>query len=300
MDLRQLTYFRAVATLGGFRRAAEELRIAQPAISEQIRRLEAELGTTLFDRSTRPVALTPAGERLLTHANRLLSEAAAVLEDMRGFATERSTLRVGTLQYLTLLDIPEVLSRFGAAHAGIELNVTVGNTGELEALLLRGDLDVVIVHTEGGVPGDRLTGEPWRREEVAVAVSLEHPLSGREDVAVQELADARFVTSRVGGLIRETFRARARAVGFDPEVAFEASDVATTLSLVGRDLGVAIVPRSVQALHADNVVVLPLRSTTALDVCLLRDAHRTPTPAIEAFMGFMAKTGSNAPSSGAR
>ena len=148
MDLRQLTYFRAVATLGGFRRASDELRIAQPAVSEQIRRLEGELGAALFDRTARPVALA-AGERLLVHANRLLSEAAAVLEDMRGFALRHATLRVGTLQYLMLLDIPEVFSSFRAAHPEVEMTVAVRNTGELEELLLNGELDVAIAHDRG-------------------------------------------------------------------------------------------------------------------------------------------------------
>jgi len=288
MDLRQLRYFHAVATHGGFRRASEALQIAQPALSAQIRRLEAELGAPLFDRTRRPVALTPAGERLREHADRLLTEVAAVQADMQAYVARQATLRVGTLQYLTLLDVPAIMERFRAGLPETSLTMAVGNTGELEDLLLNGDLDVAITHRHRTPNDDRLLVQPLRSEGFAVALARSHPMSGRPDVAVGELAGARFVSSRPGGVIRERFREQARAAGYDPEIAFETADLATTFSLVGRDFGVAIVPRSIGAVAPEQVVVLPLRDTPPLTVCLISDGHRRPPELVRAFAAFAA------------
>jgi DNA-binding transcriptional LysR family regulator len=291
MELRQLRYFRAVATLGGFRRAADALSIAQPAVSQQIRRLELELGTPLFERDRRPVALTPAGEQLLLHAERVLADVAAVEADMERFAAgRRRQLAVGAMQYLTLLDLPEVLVRFRAAHPAIAVTVSIGNSGELETLLRRGEVELA------GAPGRDdevpagLVGHPLRREELVLLVGVDHELADRDHVDIAELADASFVVSRVGGRIRETFEAAARAAGFAPRAAFETVDMTTTVTLVSRGLGVAVAPRAMTAILGPAVVAVDLGpSAPALVVTLLRVARRPRTPAAREFSEFIAR-----------
>ena len=289
MDLRQLRYFRAVATLGGFRRAAEALSIAQPAVSQQIRRLEAELGTPLFERDRRPVALTAAGEQLLLHAERVLADVAAVEADMRRFSgAEGERLALGVMQYLTLLDLPELLVRFHAAHAGIEVTVSVGNTGELEALLRQGQIELAVAHVREGDEPAGLTAEPLRHEELVLLVDVRHRLAGRERVDIADLAREAFVVSRVGGLIRETFAVAAREAGFEPHVAFETVDMTTTVGLVASRLGVAVAPRAMTAVLGADVVAVALGPTApTLVVTLLRVAGRRRTPAARLFSAFV-------------
>ncbi|MFB9839886.1 LysR family transcriptional regulator, partial [Actinoallomurus acaciae] len=113
MELRQLTYFEAVARLGGFSRAAEHLLIAQPAVSAQIRNLERELGTTLFERTTRRVALTHAGELLLARARAVLAEVQGARADLDQLAgVLRGRLSIGATPVLGPLDLPAELAGF--------------------------------------------------------------------------------------------------------------------------------------------------------------------------------------------
>jgi DNA-binding transcriptional LysR family regulator len=287
MELRQLRYFHAVATLGGFRRAAESLRIAQPAVSQQIQRLEAELGAKLFDRDLRPVGLTAVGERLLTHAERVLTDVAAIEADMHQFSAQGRPLAVGLMQYLTLLDLPDVLVRFRRGNPSITVTVNVGNTGELEDGLRSGELDVAIAHAHAGHAAEGLIAHPLRTEELVVVVGQAHPLAGHAAVDIAELADAAWVVSRPGGLIRETFQRAAQQHGFTPQVSFETADLATTMTLVARNLGVAVVPRSVGTLGHADVTVVPIRADApTLTVAVLRNANRKPTAEQRAFVAF--------------
>ena len=285
MELRQLRYFRAVALAGGFRKAAEELSISQPSISHQVRRLELQLGVRLFERKTRPPTLTPAGRRLLEHAERLLAGAETAAADMRQFSTHGGNrLAVGAMQYLTFLELPELLVRFQQAHPEITVTVNIGNSGELEALLHRGDVDIAIAHVNEDAPPTGLSVQRLRQEEIVLLVGPSHPLAARGEVEIGELADSPFVVSRPGGRVRETFEASASASGFTPRVAFETADMATTLALVSRDLGVATVPRSLVLRGRDDVVTLSLRpDPPMLTVSLLRAATRTDTFGARAF-----------------
>lgn len=289
MELRQIRYFRAVATLGGFRRAADALSIAQPAVSQQISRLELELGTPLFDRTRRPVALTEAGEQLLVHAERLLSDVAAVEADMQRFsAGGGDRLAIGAMQYMTLLRLPELLVGFRKSHPGIAVTVSVGNSGELETLLRGGQIELAIAHVRDDDVPAGLVAQPLRREELVLLVSASHAFAGRDQVDIGELAGAPFIVSRVGGRIRETFEEAARAAGFAPHVAFETVDMATTITLVARGLGVAVVPQAMTALRGPDVAALRLGPTPpSLVVTLLRAARRPRTPAARAFAAFI-------------
>jgi LysR family transcriptional regulator, transcription activator of glutamate synthase operon len=289
MELRQLRYFTAVATLGGFRRAADALSIAQPAVSQQVRRLEAELGTLLFERDKRPVALTPAGEQLLVHAQRLLADADSIAADMRRFTgAEGQHLTLGVMQYLTLLDLPELLVRFRRQHPGIEVTVNVGNSGELEALLRQGQVELAIAHAREGEERADLAAVALRREELVLLVDARHRLARRERVDIAELAGESFVVSRVGGRIRETFDQAARAAGFETHVAFETVDMTTTVGLVARGLGLAVAPRAMTAVLDPGVVAVALGpEPPSLVVTLLRVAGRRRTPAARVFSAFL-------------
>jgi DNA-binding transcriptional LysR family regulator len=289
MELRQLRYFAAVATHGGFRRAAEELSIAQPAVSQQVRRLEAELGTPLFDRDRRPVALTAAGEQLLAHAQRLLADADSIEADMRRFSgAESQHLALGAMQYLTLLDLPELLVRFRAEHPGVEVTLSVGNSGELETLLRQGQVELAMAHARDGDEPAGLSAVPLRREELVLLVDAGHRLARRERVDIAELAQDAFVVSRVGGRIRETFATAARAAGFDPRVAFETVDMTTTVGLVARGLGLAVAPRAMTRVLGSGVVAVPLGpEPPSLVVTLLRVTGRRRTAAARVFEAFV-------------
>src|SRR3954451_1480238 len=178
MELRQLEYFAAVARHRHFTRAAESLYVTQPALSQQIRRLEAELGLALLRRTSRGVELTAAGADLLVHAERVLAEVAAARADMdRHTGIARGGVRVAS----TAADaprLPETLVDFHAAHPGIQIALRQGSTAEVIALVAAGAVDVSVLALPGdpppGVEATALAEEPLR-----LAVAVDDELSGR-------------------------------------------------------------------------------------------------------------------------
>ena len=177
MELRQLEYFAAVARHRHFTRAAESLYITQPALSQQIRRLEAELGLTLLRRTSKGVELTAAGEDLLVHAEKVLAEVAAARADMdRHTGVARGVVRVAA----TAADaprLPEALVDFHADHPGIQIALRQGSAAEVVALVQSGTVDVAVLALPGeppaGVEATSLTEEPLR-----LAVNLDDELAG--------------------------------------------------------------------------------------------------------------------------
>ena len=145
MELRQLVYFEAVARWGGFSRAAEQLRIARPAVSAQIRRLEAELGTPLLERTTRRVALTQAGELFLARARSVLGQLDGARADLAELAAvRRGHVRIGATLVLGSLDLPGSLARFRRRYPGVTLALRAGLIAGLLSDLESGEIDIVL------------------------------------------------------------------------------------------------------------------------------------------------------------
>jgi DNA-binding transcriptional LysR family regulator len=241
MELRQLEYFAAVARHRHFTRAADALYVTQPALSQQIRRLEAELGLALLRRTSRGVELTAAGEDLLTHAEAVLAEVAAARADIeRHIGVTRGVVRVAA----TAADaprLPEALAAFHGDHPGIQIGLRQGSAAEVIALVQAGAVDVaVLALTEepAGVTVRPLTDEPLR-----VAVSLDDELNGTT-IRLDKLRGRPFILAEPGTALRETVMAAAQKEGFSPLPLFEVGDPATVRFLVRANLGISIVPAS--------------------------------------------------------
>jgi LysR family transcriptional regulator, transcription activator of glutamate synthase operon len=241
MELRQLVYFDAVARHEHFTRAAEQLRVAQPAVSAQIRRLERELGTELFHRTTRSVRLTKAGEAFRARVRRMLEEldvARAELDQLSGSLRGRVVL--GAVQSLEPLDLPGCLAAFHRRYPDVEIGLRSGTSGDLLSGLRAGEVDLALMPSPGELPGD-LRGSPLFSEDLVIAVPPEHPLAGRGSVRFPSLRDEPFVSLPVDSDLRAILE---RAAGFTPRVPFEVRDYRRIAELVRHGLGVALMPRS--------------------------------------------------------
>lgn len=285
MDLRQLRYFCAIAARRSFRAAGEDLRIAQPALSQQMRRLEDELGVELFDRSTRPVGLTDAGEHLLPRARQLLADLERATAEVREFSGEfRGRIAVGAMQYLTNLELPGLLASFRERHPLVELGLRVGNTGQLCELLESGELDIAVCHSDELDLSPEFATEELRTEELVIVVAAADPLAGQTAVTVQELAPTPLITFRKGASIREALQHAFDEAGLVPQISFESADLPTAIELVRRGLGVALVPRSIAEREPPSVTALPIapvRLTRRVALIWRSDRHRSR--ALEAF-----------------
>lgn len=243
MELRQLVYFEAVVRCGGFTRAAEDLRVAQPAISAQIRRLEGELGVALLARTSRRVDLTEAGGLFLTRARRVLAEIGAARDDMAEVATVvRGRVVVGATSVLGGFDLPSALARFAGRYPGVTLSVRTGLVAELLDELADGRLDLVL----GPVHSDRprsCVAVPLADDRL-VLISPPGRFARGATVELADLADAAFVCLPVGSGLRDVLTTAARTVGFDPQLRFEAPTVDGVRDMVAAGLGVAVIAAS--------------------------------------------------------
>jgi DNA-binding transcriptional LysR family regulator len=241
MELRQLEYFVAVARHRHFGRAAASAYVTQPALSQQVRRLEAELGVALLRRTSRGVALTPAGEDLLVRAERILAEAAQARGEMDEHAgVVRGAVRVAATT-ADAMRVPEVLAAFHREHPGVRLALRHASATEVLALLRRGAVDLGVLalgaHSTEGLVVTPLGSEPLR----AIAAP-DDPLP-----AVIGLADLRgrpFVLPEPGTALRDTVMAACQEQGFSPVPLLEVGDPATVRFLVNAGLGVSLVPAS--------------------------------------------------------
>lgn len=259
VELRHLSGFVAVAEELHFGRAAERLHIAQSPLSQQIRLLERDLGVRLFDRTTRSVQLTAAGQALLEPARRLLAEASAARRTVQAaHLGEVGRVTLGFAGASSYSALPVLTRAVTSEHPGIEL-VLEGQTYAGEALgrIAEGSLDLgfVALPVRRGV-GARVV----RMERLQLALPDSHPLADRAEVAFAELAREPFVTFPLsrGSAVREAMMQACHEAGFAPRIAQEAPDAYTMLALVGAGVGLAVVVESARNIQLEHVVFRPL------------------------------------------
>lgn len=244
MELRQVEHFLAVARCGSFTAAAQQVHIVQSALSASVRRLEDELGAALFERTTRRVVLTEAGRALLPVANRLVDDVAAARGEVAAVSgMEKGRVSIGTIQALSVVDLPRELGLFQSRHPGIRIHVRDGKAPDLLAALDAGELDLAYLATNGAPPKDLTCYVRWKQRLVLVTYPG-HRLARRQRVRLGELADepfADFAGSSIGTLVRTRFA----DAGVRHNPVCEATHLPLLLDLVTAGLGVTIVPRSV-------------------------------------------------------
>ncbi len=289
MELRQVRYVAAVARHLHFTRAAGELGLAQPALSQQVRALERELGVELFDRTGRRVRLTEAGAAFVVWAERILADVAAAEAEMAEFAgLRRGRVVVGAtpVHAVGRVDLPGLLADFHVRHPGIEVALREATTDDLVGDLLLGRIDVAVGALIGGAVPAGISAHPLYAEDLVVMTAPGHPLAARSRVSVADLAAEALVLSTPGSPIRRAVMAAADAAGVSVRVAFEASEPALVRSLAARGLAVAVAPRSLADEPGDPVAILPLDGLPGRTVALLWAAERPRPAASRAFLAF--------------
>ncbi len=284
MELRHLRYFTAVAEELHFGRAAARLHIAQSPLSQQIRRLEAELGVALFDRSRRSVQLTAAGRLLQEQATPLLAQADRLEQTMRDAAGGRvGALTVGFVGSATYSTLPTIVRAHRLAHPRVEVRLVELTTGPQIEALTSGQIDIGLVRPP--VRSDAVEVTPLVEEQLVAALPDSHPLASRDVVDVRDLADQPFVSfpRRIGSGLFDDILAVCSRAGFSPQVVQEANEMQTIVSLVSAGLGVALVPESMQAFTRPHLALRPLRgSDVTLRLALARRVG-DPSPLVRQF-----------------
>lgn len=269
MDLKQLRYFDAVAETCHFGRAAERLHLAQPALSQAIRRLEAELGVVLLQRTTRQVALTPAGEFFHQETRRILGDLDAAVAGVRSIAEGgRGLLRVGFTGTSAFTQLARLARLVKAAMPGVVLEVQADllTPGQVERLL-DGRLDLGVLRgplTESGLQSRTLTREP-----LVLALPADHRLVPEPALEVADVSAEAFVAyADTRSAVNEALLSSCRNAGFSPDIAHRAPGTAALLALVAAGLGVALVPQSVRSMQLAGVVYRDVADAATIDLSL--------------------------------
>ncbi|WP_167045546.1 LysR family transcriptional regulator [Salinibacterium sp. ZJ454] len=260
MDFRELQVFVTVAKLRSFRRAATALHLAQPTVSHQIRRLEMELGAQLFDRNPRPIILTTPGQAFLRHAIEILDHVEQGKAEIRDLASSTlGSVAVGATQYLSYVEMPDLLHSFRSDHPGTSLQFRGGHSGEVRQMLLDGSVDVGFFFTSSASPPP-VPIETWllREEKLVIIVSLSHPLAHRRNVSWSDVRYLDFIgvesSSAVGAVLGQI----PQTAGFQLRTPFSSNEGGTLLPMVAKGLAAAFVPESLATAQADHVGYLTI------------------------------------------
>ncbi|MEV6347720.1 LysR family transcriptional regulator [Actinoplanes sp. NPDC051851] len=281
MDLRQLEYFVAVAETGNFTRAAERVHITQSGVSAQVKALEQELGTELFDRGTRTARLTEAGSAALRHAREALDAVEGLreaIDDVRGLVRGRLTL--GMVTGCEIAPLFDALAAFHRDHPGIEVELVEANSDQLVAQVRTGALDIALA----GLPGlpEHLATRVIASERLVALAPADGEFAGLTRISLGRLSTYGIIALPQGTGIRDVLDQARVAAGLATSVALVATSPETVAGLARRGLGVAVLSESMAAAHPDLVAVpiddVPIPALLAL---VWQDR---PSPARAAFL----------------
>lgn len=281
--MQQLRYVVAVADERHFTRAAALLRIAQPSLSAQVRALERELGTPLFERIRGPVALTAAGEAFLPWARQALADVEAGREHVRDLLGVRGgRLALGATPSLTTGLLTGVLAGFRARYPGVRLALRETGSRDLAADLAAGALDLALIILPVGEP--RIATVALAEEELVLAVPAGHPLAGRRRIGIDALRDLPLVLFREGYDLRAATVSACRAAGFEPRVSIEGGEMGGALALARAGLGAVVVPTTAVPVGGPLRAVRFAGGSLTRTVGLAERAGRPRPPAAAAFV----------------
>lgn len=285
MDIRQLEFFAEVAKQKSFTKAAEQLLVAQPAISKSIKKLEEEVGLLLFNRSERKVSLTAEGEALLKHAESILDQLAhakAEMEELSGL--KKGEVRIGLPSMVGSYYFPGLIIDFKKKYPDLQITVYEQGTVKIRQMLIDGEIDMGVV-LEDDVEGE-IEVLPFLKEEMIVCVSDSHRFATRDTVSYEELTQESLVLFKEGYFQREITARASRMSGLPLNVTFETNQISLIKSLVAKQLGITLFLRMVIA-DDTHLVPVSLDPPVYLKLGVAWNKNAYLSKANQAFLSFM-------------
>ncbi|WP_211841189.1 LysR family transcriptional regulator [Saccharopolyspora antimicrobica] len=283
MELQQMRYVVAVAETNSFTRAAQRCLVVQSALSHQVARLERELGARLFDRTSRRVRLTPAGEAFLPAARQCLDAAErAAAEVAAAIGEVRGRLAIGVIPTVAAVDLPVVLRDFHQRHPNVRIGLRVSSSEAMVEQIREGGLDVALLGLPATVRPQGVQSFEFARDPLVAVVAPEHPLATSENVDLTRLATERFVDFPTGSAGRAQSDQAFAAAGLDREVAFEIPTADLMVQLVQQQLGIAMLA-STYVPRFTGVTTIPVTDAPAR-IEYVAWSRTTRTPAATAFL----------------
>jgi LysR family hydrogen peroxide-inducible transcriptional activator len=257
MEIHQLRYFVAVAEEGSFSRAAAKVRVAQPSLSQQIRKLEAEVGQPLFDRLPRSVVLTEAGRCLLEYARQILAsigDARRCVDELKGKIA--GDVAVGAIPTIAPYVLPELVVTFQEHYPDVTLHIVEDVTAGIVRRIEAGELDVALASTCQKNPS--LGVEPVGVEPLLALIPEAHSLARQSVITFDDLKSQRFLLLHEMHCLSQQVHHQLESRRLHPEIALAGSQLSTIANMVAAGIGVSIVPQMMVRHHATpGCVTLP-------------------------------------------
>ncbi|MFD1384611.1 LysR family transcriptional regulator [Rhodanobacter aciditrophus] len=285
MEVKPLRYFLAVADTLSFTRAAEQLHIAQPAISMAIKKLESECGVDLFHRYERKISLTDEGRVLIDYARKTVQaadDAQLAMSELNGLA--KGEVRVGIPSMLGSYYFPPILMAFKHRYPNLSLQVIEGGTWKLKQMLEAGEIDLSVIVAES--PSDQLETRALIREQMLVAINKEHPFAALDTVTPEQFFKEELVMFKEGYFHRRVIDRLAKEQGVTPNIGFETNLIPLIKSIVQQGFGVSTLLGMVIE-PKDDVITKPFADNVWLDINIAWRKGGYLSKANQAFLNFL-------------
>ncbi len=283
MEMSQLRYFVTLSRLCNYSKAAEELFIAQPTLSQQIKRLEEELGVQLFERSTRKVVLTPIGQECVQYAVKTLEAADMLMQTAQEkYRKDQAYISLGVLTIYPAINISSMMRKFQEDYPAISLQLTFHKSVELVDMLLRKKLDAVFANVSTDELDketlDKLVMDVFWEDRLHVVLSDKHPLYGRDTLAVEDILDERMLFNDFRSSVRLQLHQEVRRKGYALPKSSECPSLSNMFNFIQGNMGISVLTAGVAKsylLPGMGCIPIepPLRTKTAL---IMRKEGRTP------------------------
>lgn len=290
MELNQLRYVLAIAETGNFTRAANAQSVAQPSLSQQVGKLEAELGHKLFHRLGRRAVPTEAGEMFIQRARRILFEIDNVSSEIRDNPKLNRSISVGAIPTVAPYILPGLIKRCQEQLPNLTINTSEAFRSDLEEDVLNGRLDMAIVAQPFNEP--QLNAESIFNESLVLAVSRRHPLASKRRFTMKDLAEQTFIMLGESSTLTQQIQRFCGANNFQPRIGHTCAQVAMLKELVGLGLGIAILPQLAQSPEDRHQLVYRQLTgqTPTREIAVVRHLQRYQTTGANQFLKLLRET----------
>ncbi|MBP1765502.1 MAG: cynR 4 [Firmicutes bacterium] len=288
MEIRQLEYFRAVAKLNNFTKAAEKMFVSQPSITNGIHNLEEEIGVQLFDRNHKKIKLTPEGQIFLQRTEKILSEiqdAVAEMQDFRGL--NKGTIRLALPPIIGAYLFPNIFPSFKKSYPELELIVFEEGSPTARRMVEKEDVDLglIILPPSSDLFLNTL---PFFKEQIVLCTSTTHPLSQEKSVSFRQLQNEKIILLKEDSYHHRLILNECLKNNFQPHVIFSSNQIQTIKGLVANNIGVSFLMDMVTR-QEKNLVNIPLDPNIEITIGLIWKKDRYLSKAARAFIDFITK-----------
>ena len=290
MLLKQIQYFMAVAQTRHFTRASEQMYVSQSALSQQITKLENDMGVTLINRLSHPIELTKAGEEFAKYGADVLTAVENLQEHMQTWqSTGRSTLHIGMITGLGNLPLADILAKFNTEHSDIKLTLATQLSKALCEQLEDGTIDLAIIAAPRDIEKYNFNIIPLQQDPFVVILPAGHPMAKNKVFDLVKASKERFIFPTKPNVSLDVFMEECKAAGFEPNIASFANDPGRRIDMVEAGLGIALISKSGLSYYLKNqkIAALPLKKPFYKNIVVARKKGVHKFPALCAFWNYV-------------